>query len=210
MTPTNPELQFVGADKDQPRAPVSTHERIRDKGKAAPWAIAVPRVGPGEKLASYQDPPAPYRQSAQESSALETPGEAAKSPASSQAAFSANPAYLDPPAPYRFSRSNKNSRDGKDSSGEITSPYEKDSRDGKDRQPPPASCPILRDSARIVELSNDMAKTIRRLKRNLRLCQDCPSGGDCPVLDKFSQLVNQAIEEIIEEWDLAAAEEFYG
>ena len=62
-------------------------------------------------------------------------------------------------------------------------------------------CPILQDTHQIQGFSNDMAKAMRKLRRDLANCQKCPGYDNCQVLKDFNTLVQTAIEEVSAEWD---------
>jgi hypothetical protein len=66
-------------------------------------------------------------------------------------------------------------------------------------------CPILQDTCQIQGLSNDLAKTIRKLRRDLKACQACHNYEDCTVLKEFNTMVQTAIEEVSSEWEITAA-----
>jgi hypothetical protein len=63
------------------------------------------------------------------------------------------------------------------------------------------ACPVLRDVDLIQDLSKNMAKTMRKLRRDVVSCQNCASGYDCEVLKTFNQKVQTAIDEVNDEWD---------
>jgi len=66
-------------------------------------------------------------------------------------------------------------------------------------------CPILQDTCQIQGLSHDLAKTVRKLRRDLKACQSCPNYEDCTVLKEFNAMVRSAIEEVSSEWEITAA-----
>jgi hypothetical protein len=70
--------------------------------------------------------------------------------------------------------------------------------------PIPPNCPILPDARRLSDLTSDAARVIRRIRRNLILCNEC-NGQECPVLREYTHMIDQAIQEIVIEWDLAAS-----
>jgi hypothetical protein len=71
--------------------------------------------------------------------------------------------------------------------------------------PPRSDCPIVAGQIKITDLSREMVKAIRQLRRDLAACQRCPFQDDCQVLRSFNAHVQSAIDEITEEWNLAAA-----
>lgn len=65
-----------------------------------------------------------------------------------------------------------------------------------------AGCPVLRDTGQAVQLSHDLTRSLRRLRRDLGRCQSCERVAACTILAHFNGLVNQAIEEVVAEWNL--------
>jgi hypothetical protein len=70
------------------------------------------------------------------------------------------------------------------------------------QHPIPQDCPILEDTAHLQGLSQDMLRTLRKLKRDLRNCEKCACVYDCPVLKEFNASVQTAIQEVLDEWNL--------
>ncbi len=75
-------------------------------------------------------------------------------------------------------------------------------------------CPIGEDSLKIAELSHDLVRALRRLRRDLQHCQDCArqrsaapgsEGVRCPLRGEYNALVSQAVEEVWEEWGRPAS-----
>ena len=66
----------------------------------------------------------------------------------------------------------------------------------------PSSCPILDDTCIIRALSLDLAKTLRKLRRDLEACKTCICVDDCPVLQNFKTTINTAISEVTQELEL--------
>jgi hypothetical protein len=71
--------------------------------------------------------------------------------------------------------------------------------------PPRNDCPIVAGQVKITDLSREMVRAIRQLRRDLDACQHCPFADDCEILKNFNRQVQYAIDEITEEWNLAAA-----
>ena len=61
------------------------------------------------------------------------------------------------------------------------------------------NCPILADAARITDLTQDIRRAMRRLRRDLNRCKTCPVGEQCPVLQNYQAQINQAITEVLSE-----------
>ena len=48
----------------------------------------------------------------------------------------------------------------------------------------------------------DFVKALRRLRRDLNACRNCPLAEDCPVLSSFNSQVVAAITEVNIEWGM--------
>ena len=68
----------------------------------------------------------------------------------------------------------------------------------------PAGCPVLQDTRTIQGLSHDLERAIRKLRRDLQLCEACPSYDDCTVLKEFNAMVHEVISEVSDEWNQTA------
>ncbi len=66
---------------------------------------------------------------------------------------------------------------------------------------PVPGCPVLQDTHQIQGLSHDLAKTLRKLRRDLAACRKCPNYDNCQVLQEFNSLVQTALTEVAAEWD---------
>lgn len=65
-----------------------------------------------------------------------------------------------------------------------------------------ANCPVLAGAMRVQELTNDLQKTMRRLRTDLKKCGRCEVYADCPVLAELNAIVQTALDEVIDEWNL--------
>jgi hypothetical protein len=63
-------------------------------------------------------------------------------------------------------------------------------------------CPIKADAEKVVELGGETIKYLRRLRINMRKCQECSDNGNCPIQTEFNAAVDQVIQELNEEWGL--------
>ena len=63
-----------------------------------------------------------------------------------------------------------------------------------------ANCPVQADTARVAELSQDMARYLRKLRRDLRRCALCEAGPECPILQEYHAVVEAAIDQVVREW----------
>lgn len=66
----------------------------------------------------------------------------------------------------------------------------------------PQNCPVCKDSREVTNLGRDMARAIRKLRRDLRICRRCAHGRECPVLAEMEATISQAIAEVAAEWGL--------
>lgn len=69
------------------------------------------------------------------------------------------------------------------------------------------TCPILTDVSQIQAHSKDLVRTMRKLRRDLRTCETCPSAENCRILAAYQANVQTALDEITEEWNLTAIQE---
>lgn len=63
------------------------------------------------------------------------------------------------------------------------------------------NCPVLDDTTRIRSTATDLLKQLRRLKRDLALCEQCPAVDGCVVLREFQGQVDAALEEVWQAWN---------
>ncbi len=66
------------------------------------------------------------------------------------------------------------------------------------------ACPVLQDTQHIQGLSHDLTKALRKLRRDLTRCEQCPSYDDCPILKEFNSQVQAALDEVSAEWDYSS------
>jgi hypothetical protein len=63
-------------------------------------------------------------------------------------------------------------------------------------------CPVLEDQARIQDLSENLARAMRKLRRDLAACSRCPAYETCPILVEINAAIQNAIQEVNDEWNL--------
>jgi hypothetical protein len=68
------------------------------------------------------------------------------------------------------------------------------------------NCPVQKDVSQIQDLSKDLTRSMRKLRRDLLACQSCDAAEDCPVLREFNLNVTAAIDQITDEWNLVEYE----
>jgi hypothetical protein len=66
----------------------------------------------------------------------------------------------------------------------------------------PHECPVYKQSVEVLETSQQLAKSMRRLRRMIRKCLDCKEQADCPVMEEFNASFLEALAEISEQWEL--------
>jgi len=66
----------------------------------------------------------------------------------------------------------------------------------------PAGCPIAADINLVLDLSEDLNRAMRQLRRKLNACQKCPSDGACGFRRAFQGRVDAIIHEVNAEWGL--------
>ncbi len=68
------------------------------------------------------------------------------------------------------------------------------------------ACPVKVDVEEILAHELGMLFAMRRLRRSLKRCKGCPSARDCPVYQNFNAQIDQALQEVNEEFSLIGAE----
>ncbi|MCC6957973.1 MAG: hypothetical protein IT316_14330 [Anaerolineales bacterium] len=71
----------------------------------------------------------------------------------------------------------------------------------------PPTCPVFDDVSQIQARSKDLVRTMRKLRRDLRACESCPSCERCAILAAYQANVQSALDQLTEEWNLAATQE---
>ena len=66
-------------------------------------------------------------------------------------------------------------------------------------------CQVAREVGKVVDLSGNLSKALRQLRRELRHCKDCTQGDGCLLRFGFQLQVTAAITQVQEEWNLAPA-----
>jgi hypothetical protein len=65
------------------------------------------------------------------------------------------------------------------------------------------NCPVCHDTRRITSLSKDMAKALRRLRRDLKACASCSIDvEDCPIRQSLNAQIQVAIQTVVDHWNL--------
>ena len=65
----------------------------------------------------------------------------------------------------------------------------------------PTHCPILADTTRIKHLAFDMKRTMQKLRRDLRTCEDCVAGENCAILQDYQITITDAIAGVLQEME---------
>ena len=64
-------------------------------------------------------------------------------------------------------------------------------------------CPIKPDVDKVISHSNDLKRSLRKLKRDLKLCFSCNAVTSCHLRSSFYKKVKIAIAEVQDEFDLS-------
>ena len=64
------------------------------------------------------------------------------------------------------------------------------------------NCPVRKDAEETVKLGGETLRAIRRLRRQFRHCHTCIDFDECPIRTEFHASVDQALQELYEEWNL--------
>ena len=67
---------------------------------------------------------------------------------------------------------------------------------------PPAGCPIATDINLVLDLSEDLNRAMRQLRRKLNTCEKCPLDNSCGFRRAFQERVNAIIHEVNAEWGM--------
>ena len=67
---------------------------------------------------------------------------------------------------------------------------------------PPAGCPIAPDINLVLDLSEDLNRAMRQLRRKLNACEKCPLDNSCGFRRAFQERVDAIIHEVNAEWGM--------
>ena len=67
---------------------------------------------------------------------------------------------------------------------------------------PITPCPVFENSQNVLNVSGDMTKAMRKLRRSLNHCHDCSKYEDCTIWQQFRAHVDSAIASVVDEWGL--------
>ena len=67
---------------------------------------------------------------------------------------------------------------------------------------PPAGCPISAEINQVIDLSEDLNRAMRQLRRKLNACGKCPLDDQCGFRRAFQGRVDAMIQEVINEWGM--------
>jgi hypothetical protein len=69
--------------------------------------------------------------------------------------------------------------------------------------PPISNCPVLQQAQIVLSDARALRKSVRKLRKSLDACQECPNAGECVPLQEFNRQVDAAISALTAEWGLA-------
>jgi len=64
------------------------------------------------------------------------------------------------------------------------------------------NCPIKVDLNKAIDLGGEYSKIMRKIRREIGICDTCTSRTDCEVRSRFDQAVDEVIAELNREWGL--------
>jgi hypothetical protein len=68
--------------------------------------------------------------------------------------------------------------------------------------PAPVGCPISADINLVLDLSEDLNRAMRQLRRKLKACEKCPLDNPCGFRRTFQARVDAIIHEVNTEWGM--------
>jgi hypothetical protein len=68
------------------------------------------------------------------------------------------------------------------------------------------NCPIQRDTDHVISTTQELVRSMRKLRRDLTHCQACESGETCQLRSTFHAMIDVAIDEVNQEWNQPAPE----
>jgi hypothetical protein len=63
-------------------------------------------------------------------------------------------------------------------------------------------CPVIKEAEKVLLISGDLRKAMKRLRSKLNQCTDCEDYQNCPEIVALQDQINTAIAELTEEWNL--------
>ncbi len=63
-------------------------------------------------------------------------------------------------------------------------------------------CPLESEMNSAIEIGQKFTKVMRRLRRKIDDCKNCPMVDDCKIRERFNTEVDSIITELNEEWGL--------
>ena len=64
------------------------------------------------------------------------------------------------------------------------------------------NCPIKSELEKATKLGNEFAKVMRKLRREIEVCDTCTKRGECDIREKFDRVVDEVITELNQDWGL--------
>ena len=67
-----------------------------------------------------------------------------------------------------------------------------------------AICPLIPRFEAVLKDARQLNLSLRRLKKAMKACDQCPEEGMCQAMADFNAMFSQAIQEVTEEWGITA------
>lgn len=64
-----------------------------------------------------------------------------------------------------------------------------------------SKCPVKIHANLVIATGQDLAKALRRLKRDLDRCHSCENYPDCLLWIEFNDMFDKVLDEIHQEWE---------
>lgn len=65
-------------------------------------------------------------------------------------------------------------------------------------------CPVVHQSQMVLDDARRLAVSMRKLRRMLRNCRSCDQGSACPLLQDINAQFNEALQMVMDQWQLRA------
>jgi len=64
------------------------------------------------------------------------------------------------------------------------------------------NCPIKQDLEKATKLGGEYSKIMRKLRREINICEACTKRSECSIRAKFDRVVDEVITELNRDWGL--------
>jgi tryptophanyl-tRNA synthetase len=64
------------------------------------------------------------------------------------------------------------------------------------------ACPVIQDQRQMIKHARNLARAIKRLNSDKRLCEDCPINRGCATAEMLNATIHLALVEVNSQWDI--------